>query len=324
MAEKQDIEFNKNEDQNKLKLSDLNKRLQKVYLGGGEKRIADHKAKGKIIPRECNEFWLMSLLKEASRLPNGPLRRSIFLMRLLGVLALTLLGLTTSAQGTDDYLISKYLDLDSARTQALMGRYFTTVKDHEVAYDRFGKPIQLTRSDTIEVYGVYRGDFENVSGEWGIFMSRWYRGKKENFSSRDYGHFLVPLNRLKDVDFFVAKNAKNAKVRRHERWLITTTKVCLVGIVCIGSIILITGRTRRCVRCKKWFSRKTTHTEDLGSFSYSYTAIARKMIRSWSGQHIGYADVPVERTRTVRRYRNTYCCKRCSHTWIGAIRTSRW
>ena len=38
----QDIEFNKNEDLNKQKLSDLNNRLKKVHLGGGEKRIADH------------------------------------------------------------------------------------------------------------------------------------------------------------------------------------------------------------------------------------------------------------------------------------------
>lgn len=38
----QDIDFNKNEDFNKLKLSDLNKRLHKIYEGGGEKRIASH------------------------------------------------------------------------------------------------------------------------------------------------------------------------------------------------------------------------------------------------------------------------------------------
>ena len=42
----QDIEFNKNEDVNKQRLSDLQQRLRKVHLGGGEKRIADHKAKG--------------------------------------------------------------------------------------------------------------------------------------------------------------------------------------------------------------------------------------------------------------------------------------
>lgn len=35
MAEKQDIEFNKNEDQNKQKLSDLNARLKRIHLGGG-------------------------------------------------------------------------------------------------------------------------------------------------------------------------------------------------------------------------------------------------------------------------------------------------
>jgi len=32
----QDIDFNKNEDFNKLKLGDLNTRLKKIHLGGGE------------------------------------------------------------------------------------------------------------------------------------------------------------------------------------------------------------------------------------------------------------------------------------------------
>ena len=34
-----DMTFNKNEDHNKLSVSDLKKRLAKVKLGGGEKRI---------------------------------------------------------------------------------------------------------------------------------------------------------------------------------------------------------------------------------------------------------------------------------------------
>ncbi len=48
----QDIDFNKNEDFNKLKVSDLNARLKKVYLGGGEKRIEKLKADGKMTARE--------------------------------------------------------------------------------------------------------------------------------------------------------------------------------------------------------------------------------------------------------------------------------
>ena len=40
MAEKIDIEASKNEDFNKQKLSDLNNRLKKIHLGGGEKRSA--------------------------------------------------------------------------------------------------------------------------------------------------------------------------------------------------------------------------------------------------------------------------------------------
>ena len=48
MAEKIDIEVSRNEDHNKLLVSALNSRLKKVYLGGGEKRIAKLKADGKL------------------------------------------------------------------------------------------------------------------------------------------------------------------------------------------------------------------------------------------------------------------------------------
>ncbi|WP_458626304.1 acyl-CoA carboxylase subunit beta [Winogradskyella sp. PC D3.3] len=53
-----DIKFNKNEDHNKLLLSDLKKRLVKVKLGGGEKSIEKHKAKGKMTARERINYLL--------------------------------------------------------------------------------------------------------------------------------------------------------------------------------------------------------------------------------------------------------------------------
>ncbi|WP_425075545.1 acyl-CoA carboxylase subunit beta [Psychroserpens sp. S379A] len=53
-----DINFNKNEDHNKLLLSELKKRLAKVKLGGGEKRIEKHHAKGKMTARERIDFLL--------------------------------------------------------------------------------------------------------------------------------------------------------------------------------------------------------------------------------------------------------------------------
>ncbi|WP_034257788.1 acyl-CoA carboxylase subunit beta [Altibacter lentus] len=53
-----DINFNKNEDHNKLLLSDLRKRLAEVKLGGGEKRIAKHHAKGKMTARERINYLL--------------------------------------------------------------------------------------------------------------------------------------------------------------------------------------------------------------------------------------------------------------------------
>ncbi|WP_040278472.1 acyl-CoA carboxylase subunit beta [Psychroserpens damuponensis] len=55
-----DLNFNKNEDHNKLLLSDLKKRLAKVKLGGGEKRIEKHHAKGKMTARERVNFLLDS------------------------------------------------------------------------------------------------------------------------------------------------------------------------------------------------------------------------------------------------------------------------
>ena len=53
-----DINFNKNEDHNKLLVSDLNHHLKRVYLGGGEKRIEKHHAKGKMTARERIDFLL--------------------------------------------------------------------------------------------------------------------------------------------------------------------------------------------------------------------------------------------------------------------------
>ena len=47
-----DMEFNKNEDENKLKLSKLKSELAEIGLGGGEKRLAKLKAKGKMSARE--------------------------------------------------------------------------------------------------------------------------------------------------------------------------------------------------------------------------------------------------------------------------------
>jgi len=53
-----DINFNKNEDHNKLLLSELKKKYAKVKLGGGEKRIEKHHAKGKLTARERIDYLL--------------------------------------------------------------------------------------------------------------------------------------------------------------------------------------------------------------------------------------------------------------------------
>ncbi len=58
MAKKQDLNFNKNEDVNKLLSSELRQKLEKIYLGGGKKRIEKLHAKGKMTARERIDYLL--------------------------------------------------------------------------------------------------------------------------------------------------------------------------------------------------------------------------------------------------------------------------
>jgi len=51
-SKKQELIFNKNEDEMKLKISALNRKMDIVSLGGGEKKIEKHHAKGKLTARE--------------------------------------------------------------------------------------------------------------------------------------------------------------------------------------------------------------------------------------------------------------------------------
>ncbi|MCG8838840.1 acyl-CoA carboxylase subunit beta [Tenacibaculum dicentrarchi] len=53
-----DINFNKNEDYNKLLVSDLRKRFAKVKLGGGQKRLDKQHEKGKLTARERVDYLL--------------------------------------------------------------------------------------------------------------------------------------------------------------------------------------------------------------------------------------------------------------------------
>lgn len=53
-----DIDFNKNEDYNKLLISGLIKRYSKIKLGGGKNRIEKHHTKGKLTARERIDYLL--------------------------------------------------------------------------------------------------------------------------------------------------------------------------------------------------------------------------------------------------------------------------
>lgn len=68
--EKQDIEFNKNEDSMRRLISALNKKLDKVALGGGQKKIDKEHGKGKMTARERVDFLLD---KDSPRIEIGAL-----------------------------------------------------------------------------------------------------------------------------------------------------------------------------------------------------------------------------------------------------------
>ena len=55
---KQDLEFNRNEDQIKLLMAEMRSRLQTISLGGGKKRIEKQHAQGKLTARERVAFLL--------------------------------------------------------------------------------------------------------------------------------------------------------------------------------------------------------------------------------------------------------------------------
>ncbi len=52
------IQFNKNEDTNRLSVSDVKQKLIKIYSGGGKKKIAKQHAKGKMTARERIEYLI--------------------------------------------------------------------------------------------------------------------------------------------------------------------------------------------------------------------------------------------------------------------------
>ncbi len=52
------LDFNKNEDFNKLAVSEMNQKLQKIYLGGGKQKIEKLKASGKLTARERIKFLI--------------------------------------------------------------------------------------------------------------------------------------------------------------------------------------------------------------------------------------------------------------------------
>ena len=58
MAKKENIEFNKNDDAMRLLISKMNRKFEAVSLGGGQKSIDKHHAKGKLTARERIEYLI--------------------------------------------------------------------------------------------------------------------------------------------------------------------------------------------------------------------------------------------------------------------------
>mgnify|MGYP003668509621 FL=1 len=58
MAKKIDLEKSKNDDSMRTLISKMNRRLEKIYLGGGQKRIDKQHAEGKLTARERIDFLL--------------------------------------------------------------------------------------------------------------------------------------------------------------------------------------------------------------------------------------------------------------------------
>lgn len=70
MTKKEELTFNTNEDVNKLLASDLKRKLNEVYLGGGKKRIEKQHIKGKLTARERITYLLD---KDADNIEIGAL-----------------------------------------------------------------------------------------------------------------------------------------------------------------------------------------------------------------------------------------------------------
>ena len=62
------IEFNKNDDSMRLLISQMEKRLEKIYLGGGKEKIDKQHKQGKMSARERIDFLLD---KNTSRIEMG-------------------------------------------------------------------------------------------------------------------------------------------------------------------------------------------------------------------------------------------------------------
>jgi hypothetical protein len=87
-----------------------------------------------------------------------------------------------------------------------------------------------------------------------------------------------------------------------------------LGLVTLGLVIYGgAGLATRCPRCKAWYRRETTSTEETGSSTYTQTI--EQPVHDSSGKQIGTTSELATYRRTTYCYH--YRCKECSHRWTG-------
>lgn len=286
MAEKIDIEASKNEDHNKLALSDLNKRLHKIQDG-------------------CNQ-GIHLLSGQAGTL----LLDQRWLHRTIAGIVVSLTILVHAYAQTKDYgeIQNKFLKESTLDDWDYRGKHYSPIMDSTLAYGKDGKPFFIHKKDTIIPIGIHAGEFAGFKGEW----IRWNGAESED---DPYLFFYVPLAHLKDVEhLFDVEYKKELKETKFKKRL--TLFYVIVGGVALWMLIIgSSGYGRRCIRCRKWWAREIIRTDDLGNFSETTTRNESRSVTSPMGRHVGDVWIPVTRTNWFKRYRETYQCKKCGHTW---------
>lgn len=183
-------------------------------------------------------------------------------------------------------------------------------------YNKYGKKFTLNSNDTVRVFDIYIGKWDGQSGQWIEFFDR-----DNIFSNGPTEPYYVYLNSMKDVEndalaSDIIKKEKRRIAHNEKVWNeIKTIYIPTVMIILIIIIVIFYRRAyvTRCPKCRKRFARQLLKKEYLGQGSYTYSGSERVTVHV--GNNVGYANVPVQKTKYYSIYRRYYKCKKCNHTW---------